>query len=494
MLLHMDARTLPRLLGRLAGSRPRAAPYRRRVSARARFVAWLVLAVMICGAGAVVGMRQVLLVKQDDRLRAELGHELNELQAAYLRTTSSAGSLDVRLRQAIAQLVDEDESVGAVVNGRLVASRPGVGVDVANEPELLRHLTTGVKGQDPLHVQSNELRGGAQLTSSVPPSPPVTFVVAGTLATSRHEVRAPVVAAMQAGVVTLLVLVMLSWLLVGRLLQPVRTITRTAQLIGGRNLRQRIPVSGDDEFAELATTINQMLARVEDAFRSQRAFLDDAGHELRTPLTVLQALLEELRAEVSTDPERSFVPLLQGEVRRMRRAVDDMLLLARADRPDFLRLVPVDIRELLEDTRRLSAGWTGCTWQLIPPPNIIVVADRDRLTQALMQLAENAVRHTPPGTTITYSAEQDGDSVLLHVSDTGPGVPAELRTRIFERFFRGDPSRPDSSGLGLSIVAAIAAAHGGAAQVTTTPGGGATFTLRIPVDHPSGVGCEEDNA
>ncbi|MEJ7844821.1 MAG: HAMP domain-containing sensor histidine kinase [Acidimicrobiales bacterium] len=242
------------------------------------------------------------------------------------------------------------------------------------------------------------------------------------------------------------------------------------------------PVGGQDEVGELATTFNQMLDRIETAFTTQRQFVDDAGHELRTPITVVQGHLDLL----GDDPEerRETIEVVQDELDRMARIVNDMLLLAKAEQPDFLRPGPVDLGELVEDVRARAVALDDRPWNAVVPPGPVeIVADRGRLLQALVNLVANAARHTPSGTPVTIGAAVDqAGEVVLWVRDEGPGIAPADHGRIFERFARaGTGPRPaGGAGLGLAIVSAIAEAHGGRVALASVPGGGATFSLHLP--------------
>jgi signal transduction histidine kinase len=227
-----------------------------------------------------------------------------------------------------------------------------------------------------------------------------------------------------------------------------------------------------------------MLDRLEQAFAAQRQFIDDAGHELRTPITVIQGHLELL----DDDPEerQKTTALVTDELERMSRIVNDLIILAKAERPDFLRLDTVDVAPLTEEVLAKARGLAARDWRLEEVARGRVVADRQRLTQALIQLAQNAAAHTADGDPIALGSELRDGELRLWVSDTGPGIPPEEQERIFRRFSRGRGGRrgSESAGLGLAIVRAIAEAHHGRVEVESNPGAGATFTVVIPPDQP----------
>jgi signal transduction histidine kinase len=222
-----------------------------------------------------------------------------------------------------------------------------------------------------------------------------------------------------------------------------------------------------------------MLDRLEHAFEAQRQFVDDAGHELRTPITVIRGHLELLDDDPA-DRERALA-LVMDELERMNRIVDDLLLLAKAERPDSLVLEDVVVPELTVDVVAKARALAPRRWVVDEMADVVVLADGQRLTQALMQLAANAVQHTEKGDRIGVGSRVAAGQLVLHVSDSGPGVAADDVDRIFERFQRGSGARRGGAGLGLAIVRSIAIAHGGSVRVEKGPGGGAVFTLELPL-------------
>lgn len=268
----------------------------------------------------------------------------------------------------------------------------------------------------------------------------------------------------------------------GRLLAPLRTLRETADEINDTDLSQRLPESGNDDITALTRTFNRMLDRLEAAFVGQRQFLDDAGHELKTPLTVLRGHLELL--DVGNPEELAETrELLLDEVDRMSRLVGELILLAKSDRPDFVTMRQVDLTGLTVDTLAKARGLGDRTWTLDETASVIVLVDEQRLTQALLQLCDNAVKHTDPGDVIALGSSYDGATARLWVRDTGPGVAPENRDQIFERFGRSEVAEHDEGfGLGLSIVRAIARAHGGSVTLEEEQPHGARFVITVPID------------
>ncbi|CAN5271897.1 HAMP domain-containing sensor histidine kinase [soil metagenome] len=269
----------------------------------------------------------------------------------------------------------------------------------------------------------------------------------------------------------------------GRLLRPVRRIHATAQTISDTDLSRRLEVTGNDDLTDLSHTFNAMLDRLEEAFDGQRRFLDDAGHELRTPITIVRGHLELLDADDAAEV-KTTTSLVIDEVDRMSRLVDDLILLAKTRRPDFLRPDWLDVGELTDDLADKVRGFGDRTWSVDHRGRGSAFVDRQRITQAMLQLVDNAVRHTEVGDSIAIGSIQDDDALRLWVRDTGVGIGHEHQQVIFDRFRQVDPNSLPGSGLGLSIVSEIARAHGGDVGVTSVLGGGSTFTVTLPRTDP----------
>jgi signal transduction histidine kinase len=310
-----------------------------------------------------------------------------------------------------------------------------------------------------------------------------TFVVLEFTRHERTEVTEGIQVVLIVSLSVLLLASLAAWVAAGRVLAPVRRLKATAQAITETDLTQRIEVQGEDELAELGRTFNAMLDRLQVAFASQRAFVNDAGHELRTPITIVRGHLELMGDD--PDERRETIALVTDELDRMNRFVDDLLVLARAERSDFLSTAPIDLIDLAHELDAKARALAPRDWRLETRGEAVLLGDRQRLTQAVMSLAQNAVQHTFEGDRITIGAEAAGGRVRLWVHDSGPGVDADDREHIFERFARGARGRrrSDGAGLGLSIVRAIAEAHGGQVTLDSPPGEGARFTLDLPREH-----------
>ena len=296
-----------------------------------------------------------------------------------------------------------------------------------------------------------------------------------------------------AGVLIFAIALLASYLAGARVSAPLRRMAAVAARVDAGDLAPRMPTSqaGSQEVHVLADSFNHMLDRLADAFRGQREFVADASHELRTPLTVIRGQLEVLAAQESPSGAevRRVERLVQAEVARIGRLVDDLLLLAQSERTDFLRPEPIELTEFTEEL------WDGVSltarrrFELGPVPPGTLRADPDRLAQALRNLARNAIEHTdPPDGLVRLEVQRTApDRIRFAVIDDGPGIAAEEAERVFERFHRTDSARSRSAGgagLGLAIVRAIADAHGGRVFVrgagTGPPERGARLELELP--------------
>jgi signal transduction histidine kinase len=294
-----------------------------------------------------------------------------------------------------------------------------------------------------------------------------------------------------AGAVTVALALLASYFAGARVSAPLRRMAGIATRVDAGELEPRMEVvpQDGDEIRVLAEAFNRMLDRLSEAFANQREFVADASHELRTPLTVIRGQLEVLAAQAnpSETEVRRVERLVQAEITRISRLVDDLLMLARAEELDFLRIEPIELRSFVTDL------WDGISltanrrYELGPVPAASLRADPDRLAQALRNLARNAVEHTAPETGLV-ALEVDHpapDQIRFAVIDDGPGIPPAERERVFERFHRIDASRARAAGgtgLGLASVRAIAEAHGGHVEARSPRNGhGAQVELVLPV-------------
>ncbi|MGL4744597.1 MAG: sensor histidine kinase, partial [Dermatophilaceae bacterium] len=301
------------------------------------------------------------------------------------------------------------------------------------------------------------------------------------------------------GAVVVAMSLLLARLAVRRAFRPLSRIEDTAAAIASGDLTQRVPVRpADDEVTSLSRSLNTMLTRVEHSFsvreaseERMRQFVADASHELRTPLATVRGYAELYRqgAVPGADQVASVMERIEAESGRMSGLVEDLLTLARVDEVRDDQTGPVDLTVLAADAvadarvrapgrRIVLAGLTG------PVGPTVVSGSEPRLRQVVTNLVANALRHTPDGSPVEVVVGHDADGAALEVRDHGTGIPADIATKVFERFFRADPARGrgtgGGNGLGLAIVAAIVGSHGGRVGIAPTPDGGATFMVRLP--------------
>ncbi|HEY5429336.1 MAG TPA: HAMP domain-containing sensor histidine kinase [Solirubrobacteraceae bacterium] len=292
-----------------------------------------------------------------------------------------------------------------------------------------------------------------------------------------------------AGALALLLALIASYLAGASVSRPLRRMARVAARVDDGDLNPRMTISrgAGTEVQVLAESFNHMLDRLSAAFAAQRDFIADASHELRTPLTVIGGQLEVLAAQDHPAPEevRRVQRLVAAEIARTSRLVDDMLLLARSERRDFLRLEEIELAPFIEELWGAASLGDDRRFELGPIPQANLSADPDRVAQALRNLIRNAVEHTnaPTGLVRLEVAARPGGRVRFVVLDDGPGIDPDQLDSVFERFHRTDSARSrkaGGAGLGLAIVLAIARAHGGQARAVATATGGARIELELP--------------
>lgn len=314
-----------------------------------------------------------------------------------------------------------------------------------------------------------------------------TFVVANFPAAEREEIDEVIQVSVAVMLGVLLLACVIGWVAAGRALRPLQRLSDATRSINEGDLNLRIEATGNDEVAELTRRFDGMLRRLDEAFAAQRRLVDDAGHELRTPLTVIRGHIEMQRDGYATPDETN--PIVLDELERMERMVGDLLTLAKAEQPDFLRIELVDVGLLTGEFTAKAQALGERDWRLDNRGSGLIEADRQRVTQAWLQLIQNAIQHTQERDAISFGSDVLDGHARFWVSDTGPGVALDEQKTIFERFSRGSDSRhADGAGLGLSIVAAIASAHHGRVEVKSEAGEGALFTLIIPTDHRNAEG------
>ncbi len=387
-------------------------------------------------------------------------------------------------------------------SGTVVGDVPSTEDDVALPSTVAPGFSSVNLGGDAGEYRLLAVTSGSDEAGSVPSSlipTGGTLVLGVPLSDVNGTLQRLLMIELAVGALTLGALAVLGLWLVRLGLRPLDRIGTTADAIAAGDLSQR--VADDDartEVGRLGRTLNGMLDSIETAFaerreseRRLRQFVGDASHELQTPLTSVRGYAELFRRGAAQRPDdlETTMRRIEAEAARMGVLVDDLLLLARLDEGRPVERRPVDLTrlvgELVGDARVVEPDRPI---ELVTERPVVLEGDDVRLRQVVGNLLSNARAHTPAGAPVTVRVlERDGEAVV-EVADSGPGLAAEHAERVFERFFRADPSRARSSGgsgLGLSIVSAITEAHGGRAEVDSTPGRGTTFRVFLPLTSDS---------
>jgi len=453
----------------------------------------LVVAAFGLGASGVASylvQRRGVLAAVD----AQLLHTVPNLQTigSGKTTTAPLTTVDAVLRVAMQQIIPAaNESVLGFLDGK-PALVPAVNLPfrLDNDSTLVARI---VREADPTHVVMGTAKStlGTLRYLIVPvqlAGDPQTgwYVAAYDLDAELASVAMSFQTYVRVALVALALVGLVASLASGRLLRPIRLLREAAaSSSNAADLTARIPVSGSDDVSELARAINSMFDRLQESAMSQRRLLSDVGHELKTPITIIRGHLELLDAGNVAEVDATRA-LAIDELDRMSTLVSDISLLAASRAPHFVRRTEVDLEIFTADVgAKASALDPTRSWRVESDSGRALV-DAGHITQALLQLADNAVKYSTPGTPIVITAEmsQAGAprSLDLSVRDSGPGIPPDEQARIFERFSRLESSRgTEGTGLGLSIVSAIAEAHGGTLLLSDAPGHGSTFTIRIPL-------------
>jgi signal transduction histidine kinase len=467
--------------------------------ARSRILISYVVLMAFSTIASLLGIRQVLLVQLEKRIEKSVQQEMKEFQRVVKGRNPTTGQpfgdnvIAIFDKYLSRNFPDDNEVFIALLNGQFYKSDPKIiPASLKLDSQVFKHwgkLTLSQQGKKVTPKGSFIYLAEPVIRDKIHG----VMIVVHSTAIETQQVNEQILDFMQVSFIVLSVASVLAWLVAGRVLAPLRLLTDTARSITESDLTRRIRVRGSDEIAELTITFNEMLERLQSAFKSQRDFINDAGHELRTPITIIRGHLELL----GDDPEDRYetLEIVIDELDRMNRFVDDLLLLAKAEQPNFLYLETVDIGLLTQELYAKVKALAQRDWRLEKTGTGLIVADRQRLTQAIMNLAQNATQHTTDKDMIALGCALSHGRAHFWVRDTGVGIADADQYRIFERFVRAGDSRcrSEGSGLGLAIVRAIAQAHGGDVELNSRLGGGSTFTIVIPLEPPQEVLVHESN-
>ncbi|MEM9510583.1 MAG: HAMP domain-containing sensor histidine kinase [Cyanobacteria bacterium P01_E01_bin.35] len=451
-----------------------------------RILAVYCLLILLSFSGAVVAIRRVLLFRLEARVEQALNQEIQELQllvngkdpdTAQPFGNNVTAIFNVFLERNIP--IRDEYTIALLPNG-FHASVP------SNLPQLIDRNSAIVEHWQKIDVPERGEIGKPKDRIVYLAEPIVinrevrgVFVVAFATKNERQEINEAILIIIRVTIISATITSILAWIFAGKILTPLRLLNRTARSISEDNLEQRISVRGNDEVAQISTTFNEMLDRLQSAFVSQRQFLNDVGHELRTPITIIRGHLELMGNTVEEQAETKAI--LFDELDRMNRLITDLILLAKSQQPDFLHLESVDLQILTKEIYAKSTAIADRQWQLETLGKGEIFVDRQRLVQAITNLAQNATKYTQPEDTIAIGSAIEGNHVYLWVRDTGTGIAEQDRQRIFERFESiANNEGVKSTGLGLSIVTAIVQAHGGKIELSSSLHHGSKFTIDLP--------------
>ncbi|MBW4468317.1 MAG: HAMP domain-containing histidine kinase [Pegethrix bostrychoides GSE-TBD4-15B] len=446
------------------------------------------LGLMLLFVGASMPMiYRTLFQNIEQRLQADLIDEVQEFLEA-LDSASPQTQLDLEdlANQYLDdELVDPGQYFIFIVDGQFYSSSPAeLPASIQNGSPLMEKWRSLSQ-----MAQSQQTVADPNLGTVIYRVEPIflgnqmggAFVAVHTTGSAQQQVRQIVQSVLWVMLLLLVIAAGLAWLISGRILQPLRSMMETARSISEANLSKRIAVRGQGELAQVASTFNEMMDRLQASFLSQQNFINDASHELRTPITIIQGHLELM----SDDPEeqQEVIAIVNDELNRMNRFVNDLLTLAKAGRPDFMQPEWIELESFTEELYQKARVIADCDCALDAAATGNFQLDRQRFTQAVLNLVENANQYTPATGLIAIGSSKSRKNIRLWVRDTGKGISAADQKRIFERFARGTTAqrRSEGAGLGLSIVRAIAAAAGGRIEVKSKLGEGSTFTLILPI-------------
>lgn len=457
------------------------------MSIRIRLAALFAVATLafmtVGGVVFVVSLRDGLRGSLDSSLRSQA----DTLAQSVKDTPGSVQPRDARRAalhlpsNVVAQVIDPGGHV--VEASDEVGRTPLVPRAILEQARHARTFTTIYVDDDPYRAVAMSVRIGTGTWR---------VVIGSSLDPNHAAVSRVITEFLVGGSIAVILAALGAWILATFALRPVERIRRAAAHISGHDSDAQLPVpSTRDEIAALATTMNELLARLQGALARERAFVADAGHELRTPLAVLRTELE-----LAERPARSRDELIDAirnaalETDRLARLAEELLFLARAeDRPtsgfDVEPIVPLLRQSVQAFTRR--AEERAVSVRIVADPGLAAPLDAISVRRAVDNLIDNALRYAPGGSEIVIEAREDGGSLIVEVRDTGAGFPDGFLPHAFERFRRADSARArvdGGSGLGLAIVSAVARRHGGTAQARNRETGGAAVTLRLPTIRP----------
>ena len=466
-------------------------------SVRARLTLWYVgvlALVLIAFSVAVYALHAAILY---DGLDTELGATLEETSSSFIQEMKMGVQEETAAKDVLNEYSSPRQAAAIFSSeGKIIAEDPAQGDVHASLPDMSLVPPSEAELYTLPQGKPQEDRRVAIKRVEIPATGR-TYIIVITQAFDvvNRELR------LFGFILSLVVLAALllagagGWFLARRTLAPVVEMTERAHRISAENLDERLPLTNpNDELGRLASTFNELLARLDDSFKQQRRFMADASHELRTPLSVMRTATDvTLEKDGRNEAEyREALEIIDEQTRRLTRIVEDMFALARADSSSrALRFQDSRLDELISETARAAcvlAGNKGIQVEVGKLSETHYHGDEGLLRQMLMNLLDNAIKHTPAGGTISIRLYKQPSRYTITVSDTGAGIPVEAQARIFDRFYRVDKARSRAgateigggAGLGLAIARGIAEAHRGHLELQRSDETGSVFTVWLP--------------
>jgi len=442
------------------------------------------LAVVVVGlAVAAITISGLLLRYEDDQTRLHLG----ELSAPFLTAIQTG----IRAGQQPREIVDALTEQAQAADARLIITTPARRVVVDSDSKLvnvtLPQPTTANFGEFSENgVQWIFVR--QQLARATVAAGGLGFiVVARPQAVFTDTLRSLLPSLAISFIVALGFALLVAALLSRTITRPLRDLVAGVRRFAGGDYGTRVPLAGPSEVAEMGTAFNEMASEIQRSRGSEQAFLADISHELRTPLTSIQGFAQAIvEGEARGDAVAHVAEIIHREARRLVRMVEGLLQVARlesgAQTMSREEIAPARLLESAMAALEVQAKEAGVSFDVAGADVLPSLrGDPDKLAQLFLNVLDNAVKHSPRGTTVHVRGSRDNGAILIRVRDAGSGLPQGAQTRLFQRFYRGDNAQRDGAGLGLAIAQAIAQAHGGSIRASNVDGGGAEFAVRLPI-------------
>ena len=442
------------------------------------------LAVVVVGlAVAAITISGLLLRYEDDQTRVHL----EELSAPFLTAIQTG----VRAGQQPREIVDALTEQAHAANARLLITTAARRVAIDSDGRLVGSLLP-----QPSASSIGEFTEGAdqwifvrqQLRQAAAGGVGLGFiVVARPRAVFTDTLRALLPSLALSGLVALAFAVLVAALLARTITRPLRDLVGGVRRFAGGDYGTRVPLAGPSEVAEMGTAFNEMASEIQRSRGSEQAFLADISHELRTPLTSIQGFAQAIvEGEARGDAVSHVAEIIHREARRLVRMVEGLLQVARLESGAQMMaredVVPARLLESAVAALAVQAKDAGVSFDVAGADALPSLrGDPDKLAQLFLNVLDNAVKHSPRGTTVHVRGSRDDGAVIVRVRDSGSGLPQGAQTRLFQRFYRGENAQRDGAGLGLAIAQAIAQAHGGSIRASNVEGAGAEFAVRLPL-------------